>query len=902
MVSFDSLKPDMPTEPAAQDTAPQGGVSANFDDLVPDSEKYGSTWQQVLTGIEGAAQGALGPLATAGEAGLSKMGVPGLTPEDQELRAQASPVTRYGSEAASFGASQFFGVGEAGVLARIGKGAVAAADLGKAARIANFAVQGGAEVAALQAGNEISKAINQDPNQTLGSAAINIGLAGILGAGGSAALGAVGPLWKGFVSDAAEAEKVGQAVASEGDDLLGKSIMKPKEKLSFMEGLQKQKENADEIRAAGELIGAPVSSSQTSASDYVQGMDSALSQSPTIAGVARRQEIDAGFGQVHKVIDDVFGDVSEASPFERGAQLKSQIQTKADEFYQPLKEGYAARGELADTISLPDTSRLKKFDGLVELSQKFEKASPEAEKMVRDAADGLLRQESVGDLDEYLKKLAQDQRSLRMAGKHYEANALGEAIESLNDYSAGEIAKQSKALGAEGAEHAVAIGNDIINQHKALKAQYANFKEILSDLASGAKLGKKATTMGGLGDALEKIPNEKLVERLFDPKNYKSLKDLQAQFPDVFKSVIEGKKADLIAAAKGDGRKLLESIFGVNSKGVPNLPKEIRNMMFSPEELAKLQASKTWIESLPKNVGPSGTPKGMEFMKALHQNPLHSIVNNFKDMTIKQLLKFAAPPELEANKAMSEYINNSVQGEKALNRATGAFFKTGELIPQHLLPTEKSRDQLKKQLSAMNESPDAAINIGGAVGQHLPNHAAAAGVMAATAQNYFNALKPKQVQNAPLDSKAPINKQAEAKYNRALDIAQQPLLVLQHAKNGTLQAQDVQTLNTIYPALHSQLAAKLSENMIKHVSADKPIPYAERRTLSMLMNSPLDSTMTPMAAQTIMHANSTSQTSQSQGPQQQKTNKASGTELTQINKVASMYQTPGEQRQMNKKA
>lgn len=41
--------------------------------LIPTSEKYGSVPQQILTGIEGAAQGILGPAATIAEMGISKL-------------------------------------------------------------------------------------------------------------------------------------------------------------------------------------------------------------------------------------------------------------------------------------------------------------------------------------------------------------------------------------------------------------------------------------------------------------------------------------------------------------------------------------------------------------------------------------------------------------------------------------------------------------------------------------------------------------------------------------------------------------------------------------------------------------------------------------------------------------
>ena len=139
---------------------------------------------------------------------LSDAGVPGLTPEDQAQRAEQNPATSAISEMAGFGAGAALGTGEAAVLGKIGEAAAAtASSLGKAtiaSRLAIHGIRAGAEIAALQAGNEVSKSINQDPNQTLGSAAVNIGLAGLIGGVGGVALGGISDLWSKGLSKADE--------------------------------------------------------------------------------------------------------------------------------------------------------------------------------------------------------------------------------------------------------------------------------------------------------------------------------------------------------------------------------------------------------------------------------------------------------------------------------------------------------------------------------------------------------------------------------------------------------------------------------------------------------------------------------------------------------------------------
>jgi len=178
------------------------GIIGNIADIDPndiesEEDHYGSFGQQALTGIEGAAQGFAGPLATGAEKLLSKAGVPGLSPEEQAARAEANPITSNLSQAVGFGAGAFTGTGEAALLSKVGEAAVGAARLGEAtnvvSKIAETGIRGGAELAALQAGDEASKFINQDPNQTLGSAAVNVGLSSLIGVAGGAFLGSIKP-------------------------------------------------------------------------------------------------------------------------------------------------------------------------------------------------------------------------------------------------------------------------------------------------------------------------------------------------------------------------------------------------------------------------------------------------------------------------------------------------------------------------------------------------------------------------------------------------------------------------------------------------------------------------------------------------------------------------------------
>lgn len=190
--SFDDLKEDATAaeaqpvtdeKPLAFDDLKDDGETAGlqFDELHDDGEKYGSPSQQAIAGLEGAAQGFAGPLATLAETKI--LGVPA---EDIAGRAEANPWTHGVSEAVGIGTGFATGVGEAGVLAK-GARLVPEAS-GVIGKLGAAAIKGFIETAGLQAGDEITKSMlgQGDGQAPVASALANIGAAGLLGGAGGA--------------------------------------------------------------------------------------------------------------------------------------------------------------------------------------------------------------------------------------------------------------------------------------------------------------------------------------------------------------------------------------------------------------------------------------------------------------------------------------------------------------------------------------------------------------------------------------------------------------------------------------------------------------------------------------------------------------------------------------------
>lgn len=259
------------------------------------------------------------------------------------------------------------------------------------------------------------------------------------------------------------------------------------------------------------------------------------------------------------------------------------------------------------------------------------------------------------------------------------------------------------------------------------------------------------------------------------------------------------------------------------------------------------------------------------------------------------LTKTGQSKDTDESMGAEDFINHSRRGQKLVGSHLKNIFesdnkdiKNGEI------------DNLKSHLEHIEQNPKEMLEIGGNLGSVMPNHAPILAAKAASAMNYLNSIKPLGAQRAPLDEITPPGDMKNNSYDRNLEIAQNPLSVISRIKDGTLQPNDLGTLDTIYPKLGQKIRLKAAETLASAKANKEPLSYKHRQSLSLLLGEPLDSTMNVQSMQAIMQANGSKTPPPSQQKNQPK--KATGVELKQINQVNKLYETPLQERQIDKKS
>lgn len=827
-MDFDSL-PDDTTQPTPAAAAPPlpatPGVAPtqapappqSFDALQDDADAYTTPVEKLKTAAEGVAKGIAGPLATGAETALFG------NADEQRLRAENNPWTHGISEVAGFVAPALASAGasaaaragvsgaaeaasavakaaefsQAGLLEKLGGTAAGALRLGGKeagllSKIGAKTVSEAVQMAGLQAGDEVSKLIQSDPNQTAETAIGNIGLAGVLGGGVGAALGTVSPLWKVTVGD-----KAAQLI----EDFKGR--------------MKFNADVPDPVKAVTDELGTHYTGAK-SVADEVYG--------PT--GL-KSQAIEASIPDMHSGITEQSQKL--ANKLEESIQTMQEKPNSYPERLVSKAQGdfEAYQKAIQDPSATPSTI----FNATQDLKQtmqgyakyeKFVKPVDEAYDFVRDSK-GLASnlREALEDTDVW-GKAADTQKTINKAFTEY--------LPALKDFEK---------------KFTVEVGGE---------------KQI--------DPGKIQTYMNQIGKPNAEIKQDMLKNYLDASEKYKKV------IGDVHASL--GAENPIQPSSLSVTRGTLDEV----TPGARLADYYAKHGIY---HLAG-EALGTGTGAAVGHVlghGAMGALVGEKALAPFFKSVLPALMKPFESATANS----------SAVKAAIDYGLAAAKGDTVINKAAKGIFQdaTDNVIDMH--PSEGDRSKLDKALKAAQSAPMSSTSqVAGSIGHFLPDHATAIGQVSGNAIQYLNSIRPDTTPKNPLDPKIPPSPQQKYAYNRALDLANKPLLAVSSMAKGQLTPVDVLTVRTLYPNWYARTSAALTSAMMNHVTKGNSVSYPMKQQLSLFLGQPLDSTMTPAG---ILGAQPKPAQPTPGDPQGKPPAKSS---VEGLGKLAQMSQTPGQAR------
>lgn len=905
--------PDSQFVPDAPSPAPQSQQAPDFipeDQFTSDEDKYGSPTEQAKAFLEGAASSATFGASTGVETAL------GANPQDIRLRRENNPITYGVGQVAGLAGSAVAmpELGAAKILGGAGEAAAALTGLGgKGASVVSQlgadAVKGAFEGMLFQGGDEISKAFTADPNQTAHSAIVDLGLSTVMG-------GILGPVFgmaarklgTGSAFEALDSGKIApesqtgsfvsevdQPKMQAGDfetSIKNSDILSEPEKKGIIEGLREQKPDAPEIKAAADRLGAPVLEGMTSASKAVQrAEDSLINGAPTYSGLKRQGLYKNAYGKASAAAESTLANDSNLSKAELGNVMKQNLTNQIEEQTKPINDLYNIIKQTHDMIPVDRSELPQLAKDISEIQElRLSPSSPEGA-LANRVSKELQNIQSVDDVKSYKSILNRSISPTASSGEKRMASVLSDKLSELENSSIEKFAKDMATTPEQ--EQLI---KQVIDQRTQANAQYKGLIEKVQTLAQ--QLGRKR--IYGPQDAINFIDDlapEKITDRLFYKGNSEFLKFFKEEFPVEMQLMQGYQKNVLKEAASTTGEFIPKKLFNQVNKLEP----EIQKSIFSDKELQRLQDSETYLRSFPKDFNPSHTAHESAFRQFFEHGLTGAggaAVANARDFAIVRFIKAFGSSNNPDIKQASFLAKATIKGFNAGNKAIKSIVSdTGPAISSIAaaqIPTEKERKKLDNQVSQYIANPQDMMKIGQDL--PVPEYSSAFSATAARAVQYLSAMKPSTAKLGPLDPDRVPSKAEEAKYNRALDIAQKPLIVLQSVKTGNITPQDVTTFQSIYPDLYQRFASKMNQEIVEHTNKGKTIPYKSRLSMSLFLGTNLDSTMTPQA---ILAAQPASPTPMPQPGATKGSGKQKGS-MKAFDKLPDQYQTIGQHREAMK--
>lgn len=700
--------------------------------------KYNTGPEQAKTFAEGALEGATLGLSTAAERAL------GVDPEDIRGRREANPGTYTSGQIAGVAASALLAPakGVAGALGAAGRAIVGSGEsvLANAGRIA-------VESALFQSGDEMSRLISEDPNQSAETAITDIGLSGLLGGVTGGVFGAAPKLW-----NASTDNKIGSFLSD------------------FAEQVKYRANNLEPVKAITE-------------------------------------EIQNRYNQIKGIADEVFGptglkaqDIQKVMPDEMNDAIVGQsidVQRKV-------------QNALADMEQSPSdypsrlVNRLRK--DLVQYTAEVGNAS------------------EPGDIFNATQNLKQDLQAYSKFDKF--VKPVDEAYDFVQK-------AKSLSFDLRGMLEDSDVWGKAADRQKAINAAFTDYLPKLQDFekkftseVNGERVidpAKINTYYNQLGKPNAELKQE-MLKNFFDAS-------------DKYEKVINETHANL-----GIESPLKSLPLAMSQKTLNTVTPGAR----LANSLINKGLSRLGGEALGAGIGGAvGHAAGSTGFGALiGEHMLGPFFNSILPALVKPFLTKEVSPAAAATAA--DLGISIIKGESMLSKGAKAVFKAGEdVLPGKLIPSDKTRQKIDSKVKDLQSNASDLFNVGGNVGYYMPDHGSALAAAASRGVQYLNSVRPNTTKTSPLDSPLQPSAAANSAYNRTINLVEQPLLALQHIKDGTLTSNDIKTVATVYPSLYARMSQKLFNEMTEHVAKGNDVPYSTRLGLSLFLEQPLDTTMKP---------------------------------------------------------
>lgn len=200
-----------------------------------------------------------------------------------------------------------------------------------------------------------------------------------------------------------------------------------------------------------------------------------------------------------------------------------------------------------------------------------------------------------------------------------------------------------------------------------------------------------------------------------------------------------------------------------------------------------------------------------------------------------KFLSGGAPVNVQGFKAGLKYLEAVGRTQKTIaSKINYAFDDSAKIALLDSLEENKKREAFTKKVAKIDV--EKIIEGDNPIAYYMPDHGSSIVSVMANVGNY---LRTKYPQGITLNGKRVISSVDQAKFDRTVDIARSPLVILDHFKRGNLLPTDLEDLNAMYPSVLNQIQSQLLEKVMDMTLKNEPMTETQKIGLSLIFNNPI---------------------------------------------------------------
>jgi hypothetical protein len=681
-------------------------------------------------------------------------------------------------------------------------------------------------------------------------------------------------LKKDFLGDIADLPEAGPLVKAAESGEMPKSLID-----TFKSGIKKDstaapyvKQAVDDLAEYG-LTQDDVLVGQLKEARAVKDAEALLIQKRGPIG----NEIATKADKQYRVAINVFGDnlvgAGAPSAAENGTKIYQNLRAFFGERQDKFRQAYEELGLNFKNIAIASDDAVQSTKRLLSAQTKRLKPNGPEVRFVDEISSKLSLAKNVDDVQFILKDLKQDIRAIQS-----QMNKTPEDFSRLRVMRQAErqVEKFSdKVLNAEAAKIAgTADGKQLAEQLIARKseitASYAQNKRLLNLVGRQLK-GRKISQLDDLDALYERMGPEKFMQTINKNIRAELLKEIETKMPEFADLLKAAKKAEIVASMPKPG----EVDIGKFRSAWRDMSREERVFFFGEKGAKNIQSALTLTATLSPAFNPSRSGEFLHLVNEGKTQSLSGMLIDFasdkaKSQLYQSILKEAAKDNsvLLTEKAMGEagrrldVIPKIFDGlEKGALKAKDSLrpasidainrylFGNNEEMKARSKDKKEALKELVENITMYVSNPDALQNnvaelLEGYSSFGAPETSEKVGAKMMHSIVYLYQTMPKTwKQSNPFNPQPFIPSDADvAKFERKLSVLMDPFSVLDDLQTGTITADHMEALNTLYPKIYESMRMRFLQQAMER---EVKVPYGLRMKLALFLGADIEESIQP---------------------------------------------------------